>query len=334
MNLTSVQVGLPLISEEAYYVIIKVLHFPMMVFSLSGLVTNSLNMLVFVRQGVTSDSVTVSLFVMSLSDFAASLLMFPQVICYYLDSLNLPSVKSCYIITSMATTYPHIVFGKVTCLIQTYISVERAYCVVFPLKVKRVIKTRNTVIINIILCIVTIILFTPYPANLQLVWVRDNLNSTRATFVFNSVGLTMAKVNYINGSFIIPNTAIVVNSVATVVIVARLHVTRKWRKTLSSAGAAPKSQKMSSKSLETSKTVIVITSVYLVSLICGQLPAMTAFALPDVTQEGLNKYLYDVIFSIRFDIEAMHSTVNLFFYFKMSSKYRQVCQAIFMNYTR
>ncbi|KAK0065674.1 growth hormone secretagogue receptor type 1 [Biomphalaria pfeifferi] len=321
------------INDGVYSLSMQLLHVVMFIFSLSGMLTNIINVMVFVKQGVTSDSITFSFFTMSLSDLLSSVLLLPWPLCTFMDSLKSTKSKNCYTITALATSNPHAIFTKLTCLIQTYISAERAFCVVFPLHVKSVIKTKNTVIINLILCCAIFIIYVPYYGEAKFVWERDAENSTVVLWYETRQGKALHSLIYIIGGLIMPNVAIVLNSLATVIIVTRLNLNRQWRQKLSSAQSASdtKFQVMSSKSLEVSKTVTVITTMYIVTFVCGQLTAMTAFALPEVTMEGTNEHLYYVVYALRFDTDAFHASVNMFFYLKMSSKYREVFNTIFYS---
>ncbi|KAI8779538.1 thyrotropin-releasing hormone receptor [Biomphalaria glabrata] len=323
--------NLPIISDGIYYVAMLALNVVLLVLNIAGGITNVINMLVFIRQGLTSDSITVSLFAMSVSDLLSSIFMFPWLVCFFMGCVNPSSQRNnyCNAITSLAASIYHVIFTRVTCFIQTYISVERAFSVVFPLRVKNVIKTRNTVIINLVLCLVIFAIFAPYLANIHVVWGYNKFNVSVAAFVENSEGKIVPSV--ISG-FVIPNAAIVVNSLATVVIVYRLSVMRKWRENVSAShyGAQNlKSQGITSKNIEASKTVIVITSIYVINLICNQLHTMFYFTFPEVSQEGLNKNLYFVLYIFRFILETLHSTTNVVCYLKMSTKYRLVFHAIF-----
>ncbi|KAK6979904.1 G-protein coupled receptor [Biomphalaria glabrata] len=303
----------------------------MVIFNMAGLATNVINVMVFVKQGVTSDSITVSFFAMSLSDLLSSALLIPSPLCSFIDLELSNSMRNHCSLTLRVTNYLHVIFARVTCLIQTSISVERAFSVTFPLHVKHLIKTRNTVIINLVLFMIILAHTLPYLSNVDVIWLQDKDNTTRFIMVENRDARVMSIVNYISMGFVIPSTAIAVNSLATVLIIVRLRLVQKWRRTVSSSASVSisKAQGMSFKNLEITKTVTVITSMYVISLICSQICSIAFFTFPEVYLIGLNRYLYDVIYSIRYDIEAMHSTTNMFFYFKMSSRYREMFHLLF-----
>ncbi|KAK0065672.1 G-protein coupled receptor [Biomphalaria pfeifferi] len=307
----------------------------MVIFNMAGLATNIINVMVFVKQGVTSDSITVSFFAMSLSDLLSSALLLPSPLCSFID-LELSNSMRNHCNLTRATNYLHVTFARVTSLIQTYISVERAFSVIFPLHVKHLIKTRNTVIINLVLFMIILAHTLPYLSNVDVIWLQDKDNSTRFIMVENRDARVMSIVKYITMGFVIPSTAIAVNCLATVFIIVRLRLMQKWRRTVSSSASVSisKAQGMSSKNLEMTKTVTVITSMYVISLVCSQICSIAFFTFPEVYFIGLNRYLYDVIYSIRYDIEAMHSTTNMFFYFKMSSRYREMFNLIFCSNQR
>uniref|UniRef100_A0A2C9LGV0 G-protein coupled receptors family 1 profile domain-containing protein n=1 Tax=Biomphalaria glabrata TaxID=6526 RepID=A0A2C9LGV0_BIOGL len=225
---------------------------------MAGLATNVINVMVFVKQGVTSDSITVSFFAMSLSDLLSSALLIPSPLCSFIDLELSNSMRNHCSLTLRVTNYLHVIFARVTCLIQTYISVERAFSVTFPLHVKHLIKTRNTVIINLVLFMIILAHTLPYLSNVDVIWLQDKDNTTRFIMVENRDARVMSIVNYISMGFVIPSTAIAVNSLATILIIVRLRLMQKWRRTVSSSAS------VSSKNLEITKTVTVITSMYVI----------------------------------------------------------------------
>ncbi|KAH9488051.1 hypothetical protein Btru_065415 [Bulinus truncatus] len=316
--------GGSLISLETYFWSVQILNVPLLILTALGTVTNILNILVFVKQGVTSDSITMSLFAKSSSDFMSTLFMYPAILCLYFEDNKEMTVINFCTISVMAVTYPHLVCMKFTCLITTYISVERAIFVVFPLHVKRFIKVKRTIVANLIMCMMVIIIYMPYTSSVQLLWIHDssNNNTLRAVYKLTELGKMFYTINYTLNSLFLTNVNIVIIAVSTVVLVTRLRTSRKWRERLTGG-------RISSKNLEICKTVTAITALYLACLIGSHLPALAVLSVPGMTQDGENRLLYGVIYTLRFDVDAMSSSLNMFFYYKTSSKYRRTYSTMF-----
>ncbi|CAL1525857.1 unnamed protein product, partial [Lymnaea stagnalis] len=303
-------------------------------FTFAGIVGNVINVRVFYRQGVTSDSATVAFFSLSLTDLLSCVTLAPKPACHYLENYAAgtgnPFIDNCSTLTTMPASYTHGILSKVTCWITVYLSVERAVGVVFPLRVKRIFTVKITVAAIVIIYLVVVIAYLPLAANVSLVWIQDpNNNATlKALNVLTPLGYIFTLVNGVFHSFVMTTVAMFIVTVSTVATVTRLKASVKWRDRVAGVNAASGSSsaakgrgKRSAKSVDTVRMVLAITSVYLVSLFCTHVPSMATLALPGMTIGGLNNYLYVVIYTIRFDFEAFNSSVHIFFYFRMSSRY-------------
>ncbi|CAL1525859.1 unnamed protein product, partial [Lymnaea stagnalis] len=310
-------------------------------FSFLGIVTNFINIMVFFRHGVTSDSPTVAFFTLSVSDVLGCITMLPEPICFYLeDHVKTDNifVRNCYELTFLPATYTHIILYKVTSFVTVYMSVERAICVIFPLKVRRIIKVKNTVVIIVLICVLTVISYMPYAANVFILWVPDpNNNGTfKAKNYLTALGQIFTTSNSIFHSFFLTTAALLIVTITTVVMVARLKASMKWRKRAISPVATSglsnginNSNTRSTGSVETVKIVTAITVVYLVCLTCTHIPNMAAVAIPGMTVNGHNRFLNEILYTVRFNFDVFSSSVHLFFYVRMSSKYRKTFHSLF-----
>ncbi|KAK0040013.1 G-protein coupled receptor [Biomphalaria pfeifferi] len=327
------------LSVDVYHLCLQILHVPLSVFVILGILTNGVNIVVFVKQGVTSGSITWALFAMSATSFLASVILLPQVVCYYAEMVNADVCNACSLI-STATIFLHLIWNKVTCFFTVYISVERAICVVRPLHVQTYMKLQYKVFIVLSLCVVTTLAYVGYSATLKIAWVPSQVWNGTMVFLLSQTDSSSLfyLLNFIVNSLVVTNVAIVTIATSAVVMVTRLNATRRWRESVTHTarpahprkGSKPKpSCKLSSKNVKLCRTVVVITLFYLACLLCSHLPVMTFLVMPGVSFDGENKMLLDVILTIRFDLDALYSSFNIFFYLKLSSNYREIFFSLF-----
>ncbi|CAL1525881.1 unnamed protein product, partial [Lymnaea stagnalis] len=294
-----------------YQLSIEILHVPLFIFSILGIVTNSINIRVFVRQGVTSDSVTICLFALSISDLLGCAFMLPQPVCFYLqhriDSAS-TLIRNCLTFTTMTTTYPHLICNKITCLITVYLSVERALCVLAPLKVKTLIKTKNTAFVMVAIYVFMVTAHTPYAASTYLAWIPDtsSIGTLKAVVLSTSLGRVFFMLNNIFITIGLTNIAMFTVTISTAAMIMRLNALVKWRAVATNRGGerhsvpdsavdtkiVGQSKPLSARNLEISKTVTAITSVYLASLLCTHVPALATFAVPGMSSSDYNSNLF------------------------------------------
>ncbi|CAL1525858.1 unnamed protein product, partial [Lymnaea stagnalis] len=309
-------------------------------FSLLGIVTNFINILVFVRQGVTSNSPTFAFFALSVSDVLGCITVLPEPICFYLeDHVQTENifVRNCYELSFLPATYTHIILYKVASFVTVYMSVERAICVIFPLKVRRIIKVKNTVVIIVLICVITVISYMPYAANVFIVWEPDpNNNGTfKARNYQTTLGQIFTTSNNIFHSFFLSTAAMFIVTITTVVMVVRLKASMKWRKqatssvaTCGSSNGTNNSNTRPTGSVEAVKIVTAITVVYLVCLTCNHIPSMAVAAIPGMNVNGQNRLLNKALYTVRFSFDVFSSSVHMFIYVRMSSKYRKTFHSL------
>lgn len=109
------------------------------------MITNAINLRVFIEQGVLSDSSTIALFSLAIADFGGCLSEVPGAVCQIVKYTGTrPVYLSCLTLTAMVCHTPHVIMSRITCLLTVYIAVERSICVLFPFKIKRLLQPKVT----------------------------------------------------------------------------------------------------------------------------------------------------------------------------------------------
>ncbi|KAH9505322.1 hypothetical protein Btru_058341 [Bulinus truncatus] len=339
----------PLISHHDYNLLMTILDAPLCLLTLTGIVTNTLNIMVFVRQGVLSDSMTVSLFTLTVSDILSCLFLLPQCLCIYLEKYVLSKnifIRNCFVLSTLSATYPHILCTQITTMVTVYISIERAICVLFPLHVKSMIKTKNTALFMMFLFASEFILHIPFFINSPILWTSDpeNNNSLIAINFQTSDGNLLYRINNLVESTVLTTAAMIIVIIATVTMVIRLQTSSIWRASAARFESKSDSEcqlkaskqitsnveyKMSKKDREVVKVVVCVTTVFLTCLSCGHIPGLTTYMIPGFSIDGDNRDLFQLFYSFVFFLDVFNASVNFLFYMKLSSKFRKTFYSIF-----
>ncbi|KAH9495560.1 hypothetical protein Btru_013597, partial [Bulinus truncatus] len=128
--------------------------------SIIGVVSNILNMIIFIRQGL-KDSMTVELFGLAFTDFSVSVVELAitctsaaSVLCPWspVDLWSLAYVSFAWAVNAEYST---------SCCITTVVSVERCISVVWPFKVRRIFSRARSVLVIVLLYGLHVVLFVP-----------------------------------------------------------------------------------------------------------------------------------------------------------------------------
>ncbi|KAK6978533.1 mu-type opioid receptor [Biomphalaria glabrata] len=136
------------ISDEKMTTFIIVVDiFVLGVFSVTGIISNIINMIIFVKQ-VLKDSMTVGLFALSFTDFAIATIEL-TISCTHLVSVICPwSSVDFWALNNITLTWTICIFYLTSCWITVIVSLERCFCVVCPFSVKRIF-TRGRCVVAI-----------------------------------------------------------------------------------------------------------------------------------------------------------------------------------------
>ncbi|XP_005109356.1 thyrotropin-releasing hormone receptor-like [Aplysia californica] len=317
-----------LVTLELRHTLEQNLHIFILFINIFGVVTNSINLRVFVRQGIASDTTTIGLSALALSDLMGCIFMIPASLCYVVKFVNYTDYRNCVSLTSMTCHYPHVMFSRITCWLTVYISLERTLCVLMPLKVKFLLRPR--VARNAVLAIFVFffIFHVPFAANSRIIWVfNPAFNRSMTLNVVTEIGLVFLYLNSLIGTTILSTVAMVIVAITTSVMLYKLKTIQKWRKSISSASKSD--SKTSKKDLEVFKTVTMVTAIYLLCLIGGHTPGFAMLFFPGVSITGVNSNLFLVMYTFKYVFDAVNSSVNFLFYIHISSKFNATFNSLY-----
>ncbi|CAG5128205.1 unnamed protein product [Candidula unifasciata] len=299
--------------------------------SLLGIVTNVINIIVFIKQKL-KDSVNISLLALAIADFLCVVSMFWM--CFSCSPifamLELPF--NAFDITYMTGTWTRLCSNRYFILhvyrtasfINAFITLERCLCIALPLKVKDIITPQRTMMINAFIFIFMIAIFSPFYYVNRLEW-RLHLpkNKTLLTLVFTEDKVFVETITFPIHSVAMSVLALVCVVVCTIILIIKLNKKSKWRQ----ENATSNSTTLDTSSRKEQKVVKMVTSISVVFIVCYT-PSTVTFVMmtcyPEFSLTGKFMNTWYVVWSLTVLLETINSSINIFIYFNMSSKFKAV----------
>lgn len=214
---------------------------------------------------------------------------------------------------------------RITGWITAFITFERCLCITMPLKVKLLITPRRTVVIIVLIYIIVSTLHAPIYYTSRLVWkffpeknrtllglgfAQDRGDWDPVLFVVNNIFLTMV--------------AFVIVVICTVILVVGLNSKARWR-----VKSTAKADQLASKDKKVVKMITVISSVFIICFFPNSVVFVAMALVPDYNIDGKYRNIFIASFSYCFILESISSSINIFLYYKMSTKFRDAFTLLF-----
>ncbi|XP_059178756.1 uncharacterized protein LOC131957923 [Physella acuta] len=285
-------------------------------------------MIIFLKQGL-KDSVNISLFSLTIADLLSLVMLGLLTVWYnpYYYSSDVCTVYETfrYIVGGVV----RVTFDRVRGWITVFITFERCLCIAMPLRVKAVLTNKRvaatmTLIFLLVIAGTLPVFYSNRPAlrfypklnrtlfGIYYSWDSDLVDNI--TFMFNIVISTF-------GSFI----AVIA---CTVVMVTELNKKTKWRQKSATSKFNSGKSKISNKDVKVVKMVKLLSMVYIVC--AGPTFVNTLWSIFDSEFSPFDvnrrQNLFLVFFMFSFLLESFNSSLSIFVYYFMSSRFRQTFQ--------
>lgn len=185
---------------------------------------------------------------------------------------------------------------------------------------------RVAVIIACVFLVLTCSICPIYCVNsFAMKWYPDK-NKTMLGLVYSDNREPVEKVSFAINNVFVPFTAFVTIVISTLTLVVKLHRKTKWR--IKAAGTN-QSDTLSSRDQRVTKMVVVISTLFIVCFVpvCIIFVAMTLEV--ELSVDGRYRNLFLVVSGVAFTLESTNSSMNIFIYYYMSSKYRVTFRQLF-----
>ncbi|XP_012940731.1 G-protein coupled receptor 183-like [Aplysia californica] len=295
--------------------------------SLSGIVTNVINLIVFIRQGF-KDNVNISLFSLAISDIGALLPLLWVSIGFNPLFVNSDLPFDTVEVLHLTSGWPHICFARISGWITAFIMLERCLCIAVPLKVKTMITVKRIVIVLVSIYVAMIGALLPVFYALRLEPRYSPLkNETKFRMVYIPNGFAIESAVFLINAFsqLITFSMVIICST---ILVQNLISKSKWRKSTSSSGDH---DSFSNRDKKVVKLVLFIAIIFIVCLFPSVINFIAQSLEPEYTASGKYGDLYLLTWSFSVSLSATNSAVNIFVYYNMSSKYKQILDEMLLR---
>ncbi|GFR93556.1 peptide receptor GPCR [Elysia marginata] len=295
-------------------------------FSVTGVLTNIANMIVFAKNGF-SETTNINFFALSVSDLLIVVWFLIKNLCenplLVHSSPLFVTLRDFFIIT---IPIYHAVQGY-GAWVTAFITVERTVCIVYPLKVRSIFTpTRVTIVLMVVLMFELGSLVPPY-ATMELVWVvspMTNVSKLRHADHHAHHGVLSYLVFYTVPSLI----SFTIVTVGTGVLVVKLRQTMRWRE----SAAQTSGKDVSQKEAKVAQSVVLVCVMFVICyspcvyiIIKGTIDPHFHFGDP-YYQNFIFSYL-----SVTFFLQSISSSMNMFVYINLSSKYKETFMQVFCS---
>lgn len=294
---------------------------------LLGITSNIINIIIFYKQGF-NNTVNIAFLALAISDLCCLFTLEWISICmnsFVISGLPWAAPEVMY----LSGGWPHICFSRITSYITVYITAERYLSIALPLKVKQIVTPTRTTLILILIYIVNLATLIPEYATSYLHWksVPGRINATIIGLVFTSNRNNVEGICYVIHS-LLSMTSLQGVVIFTAVLIIKLRRSSKWRKESTSRHELRGS--ISAREQKTVKMIVLIASVLIFCNTPGAIISMSSFIVgPELSITG--KYLSVCVaaWSFACSFQIFNSSVNIFLYYKMSSKYKETFIKLF-----
>ena len=340
-------------SEQTYLIIVVSLKICATgIFAVFGMFSNIINIVVFYRQGILSNSSTVSLTMLAVTDCISCFLSIWSIICdcllIFVDTSTWRwDVKHVRIFFA---SRPIPLFTMMTCLITAFAAFERVISVTFPFKVKSIFTPKRSLVATLSTFLVMCIIHIPMAFDFLPMWVMNPAtNETRLKWGIKvHVIIDVFDIVYFYISPVFLKIASIVTVVlCNVVIFWKVNLSRNFRKgsahvTKITAKTEESHENCNSKKMELEindssskemKLMRMITVISCIFTVC-YLPNMVYIILYYIVWTAHVDYHFDVdhvAFVIANFFQTINGSTNIIIYYTMSTRFREEILLCFKN---
>lgn len=138
---------------------------------------------------------------------------------------------------------------------------------------------------------------------------------------------TVERVSYIVNNVFIPFSAFLVIIICTIILVIKLRQQANWRQKSTTAEQA---DKVTIRNQKVAKMVVMISTLFIVCFVPVSLVFIAMSLEPELSVAGKYRKILIIVAVLGVLLESVNSSVNIFVYYRMSSKYRTTIRELFI----
>ena len=322
--------------QEEYFMAIKILVPFWPVITLFGLVSNIINIIVFLKTGA-KDNVTTLLLSLAASDLVFLVLNTPSICSHVIKTL----VKSYswpidYDIFRYLLYWPAFTAYDLSALISVSLGVMRCACVAMPLQFKVVFTKSRTIKWVMFLVILAVCLRIPVLSIHRISW-RTNPQTNVSSPYLKAVNyINMTRINDILNRGIVIYILYITMVACVAVLTFKLHQASKIRHSCTTGLAEvsdkapdkPVTHGLSSKDIQVVKSVVLVCTIFILSQLTFLISSTIRLFVPDFDNGRLLIFLFGLISQINLSCSFLNASLNIFVYYNYNSKYRSYFRSL------
>ncbi|GFO25270.1 chemosensory receptor a [Plakobranchus ocellatus] len=327
------------LTDEEFYIILLFIIYTLQLINICAIIANSLSIAVFVKLGFSEPS-NISLTALAICDFTLAVLLTWSNVSFWLTyhNVRLPFHSANVYFLTGGTQWAFL--SSTVAWITAFISFERCLCILFPLKVKRLITPKGTFISMLIIILLTFCpSFFTY-IRYKFVWEFNpylNITILNTIPVNSEFAILFEKINILICGVIQPLLAFSTVLICTVLLVVQLRKISSWRMSVTSAksqrvqseenpasGSSAAKARISQKEERLVRMVVAIATIFIVSYIPTCIVALCDVVFDEFHLFGVYRRLFIVSGYIISLGQPISGSVNILIYYKMASKFRSV----------
>jgi hypothetical protein len=133
------------------------------------------------------------------------------------------------------------------------------------------------------------------------------------------------RISFIINNFATPFIAFVIIVICTVILSYKLRDSTKWRDI---AVKSSKDDRVTNRNLKVAKMVVLISVIFIVCFVPNTISMLAVACILDLFLEGQYLNISIILGGLGYTLESLNSSVNIFIYYNMSSKYQNYLRGI------
>ena len=331
------------IPEGTFSLLMEYTSYTMICIAAFGLVGNILIIITYTSIGF-SESINISYSALSISDIFCILFLTWHAICFVpaFSNSDIPFEARKFVIPTGGHTSA--IFLKTTAWITAYISLERCLCVVFPLKIKTIVKRKRTIVVIVAIFSLTLlplggIVFYTYVFNIVFDATK-NITFLSVMYRKSSLSNVLTRANYVYKLVFMNFTPFGIILICAVVLTVQLNRSASWRREVSlsrtetpgeSTTSNVKTQKKHSKETRVARTVLAIALTFIFPGTLSTIRYVCAMTWNGFHPIGVYAKLFEFTSRLEFLLSLANSSVNFIIYYRSGTKFRHTVQGLVLR---
>ena len=317
--------------HREYYYISNILNPAWPTLILVGLISNTINMIVFLKAGI-KDSVTTLLFTLSISDGFFLILIAPTML---MSNSSNSLIMSVYVMSY----WPAMTCYDYSSYISVFLGVTRCACVVKPLHFKSMFTKSRTIVAVIILFCIDVLFHIPVLSISRLGWRTDPITNNSILTIISDNRAEQARkmrINDVVNKNSIAWTSFIVMIACVVLLSFKLVESSKVRSTPSGnprsdearGRVTTKQHQLSPRDVHVVKSVVLVCTIFIVAQLPSVCYSIARVTLAEFIVGGNLFWLISIALKVSLTCYMANASLNIFVYYKYNRMYRTVFRSL------